>query len=274
MDNRYDNSSQKYSRGYATPETQNRYDYTQRTSGFADSLESQFFYDRPANSLQNQQAPSRDEYTVQQGQPAYREAPVTSAPTFADSLYAQQPARQSEGQGYGQGYQAPVQDYPRDEVATEAERAQNLSQRYASRPGERFDAAPGHNAMNYTTDDLTPSVSTMQFASNVDDRVNPFEDFHKKGETALDKKYTINTKGKILIAVYALVVITVFALIILNTRLLKTMNSTVSQKEDQIKELQVEVENLNSELKYLSSDEVINQKAADLGMTKAEGLNN
>jgi len=116
----------------------------------------------------------------------------------------------------------------------------------------------------YGEDDLKPTVDTMKYASKSD----IYENVSEKDQTDNKNSYSINTKGKILIAVYALVVITVFALIMLNSRMLKNMDSSIDGYNAKINGLTEQVETLNEELNYVKSDEVIISKAEDMGMVK------
>ena len=117
--------------------------------------------------------------------------------------------------------------------------------------------------------DLVPTNTTMQF--NARDRKYLYEDFHAEKEkdhlkSDENAEYRINTKGKIMITVYALVVLTIFTLIILNTRLLKDMSASISEKEAQVTVMQEELASLNDRLEFVSSDEEIIRQAVEKGM--------
>ena len=114
-------------------------------------------------------------------------------------------------------------------------------------------------------EDLYPSSTTMQF---LDKKNNPLEDYRDENETNLSKKFKINNKAKVLIAVYALVLLTIFALIILNTTLLKSIDRTVEAKTARVETLREENAALKDSLDYLSSDETISEKATEMGMIK------
>lgn len=247
----YETNSPKLSRGYAEPENKYNedYGYQPKTTSFADSLESQYYFDRPAIAREdkNTEVKAREvrKPSYQAPSPYREEAPIkqkaaakntATRPYYTDAYFDQ----------------------------INKERAESLNVRYQD-VGKR-EEYPAKEQMVYTTDEAAPSATTMQYYTG--ESANPFEDYRQKGE-AVDKKYTVNTKGKILIAVYALVVVTVFALIILNTRLLKSMNAQSYAKEMEITELSREVNALQSELDYVSSDEVIEEKAAEKGMIKA-----
>lgn len=301
----YENNSPKASRGYAEPEREYKetVNYQPKSSGFADNLESQYYFDRPAVSQDRMQermqeterpfnaAPQNNNYrqtNYQQSnyrqnnyqannnyqQNNYQQNNYQANNNFSQNNYSQNNYGQQNNDFRGEtpftSNAAPAGNARQDAYNQnsymdrfEEQRNRDLGVRYTKEPEDQGYAKP--QGMVYTTDDR-PSDTTMQFSSEVNDE-NPFEPFREKGES-VDKKYTINTKGKILIAVYALVVVTVFALIILNTRLLKTMNATSKAKESEIAKLSEEVNNLYSELDYVSSDEVIEEKAAEKGMIK------
>ena len=61
------------------------------------------------------------------------------------------------------------------------------------------------------SEDLLPSDTTLQF---LDKENNPLEDYRADTETDVAKKFKINTKAKVFIALYALVILTIFALIV------------------------------------------------------------
>ena len=115
--------------------------------------------------------------------------------------------------------------------------------------------------------DLYPTPTTMQFVGK--DRSYIYEDLNEKDtvdEEDDQSVYKINTKGKIMIAVYALVVLTIFALIIMNTRLIKSMNNSISEQEARIEMLQTENQELQTIYNFVSSDEEIARKAEEMGM--------
>ena len=93
-------------------------------------------------------------------------------------------------------------------------------------------------------------------------------DYREESETGVVKKFKINAKAKVFIAVYAVVIATICALIILNTTLLKRLDNAVAAKQSQISVMQAENLELNKTLGYVSDDAVIEQKAAEMGMIK------
>ena len=115
-------------------------------------------------------------------------------------------------------------------------------------------------------ENLMPSSTTMQFESYEDNDI--YEEVRPKNETDLQKKYKINTKGKVLIAVYALVVATILSLIVINSRMLKSLDNSISGYTSKITELTEQYSKVNEELDYVKSDEVIVEKAENFGMVK------
>ena len=117
-------------------------------------------------------------------------------------------------------------------------------------------------------EDLIPSSTTMQFESDEDNDI--YEEVRPKNETDLQKKYKINTKGKVLIAVYALVIATILSLIVINSKMLRSLDNSISGYAGKITELTEQYTNVNAEPDYVKSDEVIIEKAEAMGMVKSK----
>lgn len=117
--------------------------------------------------------------------------------------------------------------------------------------------------------DLIPSPTTMQFVGK--ERSYLYEDFNNRENHIEDDdnvSYRINTKSKIMIAVYALVVLTIFTLIVLNTRLLKTMDDNINEQEATIQTLTEENIQLHNQFEFVSSNEEVLRRAAEMGMVE------
>ena len=104
--------------------------------------------------------------------------------------------------------------------------------------------------------DLCPSSTTMQFREE-DAAVEIYHDIKRDAATS----YKINTKGKLLIALYSLVIVTLFALIMLNTRALKSLDHDIAQMNSEVVSLQAQAVELGEEVEYLSSNENIIDRA-------------
>lgn len=112
--------------------------------------------------------------------------------------------------------------------------------------------------------DLCPSSTTMQFKEEMDE-AEVFKDVREQTVTS----YKINAKGKLLIAVYALVVVTLFALIVMNTRALKTLDADIANMKESVALLQQEGERVQDDLAYASSEEnIINRAENELDMIR------
>lgn len=113
--------------------------------------------------------------------------------------------------------------------------------------------------------DQLPSETTRQFIEEELNK-NPYQDYREEGETANSRRYKISTKGKVIAAVYAIVIASILALIVLNTRLLKNMDSQIAFQQAEINALMERNQELGETYDYVRSNEVIEQKAQDLGM--------
>ena len=119
-------------------------------------------------------------------------------------------------------------------------------------------------AQNENSDTL-PSATAMQwFAQNSDTEDFEEEENYVKGS----KSYKLSPRGKIMIAVYALVVATIVALIAINASVLKSMEQSIVEKEATVRGLIQQSQTLSEELETVKSDAVIAEKAESIGMTK------
>ena len=140
------------------------------------------------------------------------------------------------------------------------------TEREASAPARTFTIEREQPAERRVAEnsDIEPTSTTMQFLG----RKNVLEDYREEPAVYSEKKFKINAKAKVFIAVYALVIATIFALIILNTTLLKSVDKTVVAKNAEIEALEAQNAELKNTLEYVSDDAVIELKAAERGMIK------
>lgn len=134
-----------------------------------------------------------------------------------------------------------------------------------------FERLLDEQSNEHFADDLIPSKTTMQFIGKERDYV--YEDMNDRAVVEKDHalyKEGMSNKSKVMIVVYALVVLTIFTLIIMNTRLLKNMNSSISEQEARIVSLQEENAALSNRYETVSSDDEIVKKALEMGMVKGE----
>lgn len=107
-------------------------------------------------------------------------------------------------------------------------------------------------------EDLKPSSTTMQFTETDMDTL--YQDLQQEEES---KGYYLNAKGKMMIALYALVVVAIMALIIINTSVLSALNLSFREKSENLAALQSRYEEMNRELDEISSDEHVIEIAED-----------
>ena len=158
------------------------------------------------------------------------------------------------GGAYGAAQSAQAKSSPSRSQTVYADPEEVINKDYFSAPEQP----------EFYDEDAYPSVTTMQFKER---GANPYEDYREENETYRSRRFKVTTKGKVLVAVYALVVMTILLLIVLNTRLLKDMNAQIATQQTRIATLKQETQMLNERLEYVKSDEVVEQKAAeDLGM--------
>ena len=81
--------------------------------------------------------------------------------------------------------------------------------------------------------------------------------------------YKLNTKGKIVVAIYAVIVTLIFALIVVNTGVLTVLSRANEVKAGELAEKQAEFSALTSEIESISSNEYVLEVAQnELGMVK------
>ncbi|MBO4323720.1 MAG: hypothetical protein J5836_03560 [Clostridia bacterium] len=113
-------------------------------------------------------------------------------------------------------------------------------------------------------ENITPSKTTMQFVNM--EKADVYEAVRKSESEDGDKRFRINTRSKILIAVYAIAVITIFSLIVLNAAMLKNVDKTINSSVEKIEVLRGENATLNDKLDYVRSDDVVISEAEKRGL--------
>ncbi|MBR2336836.1 MAG: hypothetical protein IKA61_02700 [Clostridia bacterium] len=117
-------------------------------------------------------------------------------------------------------------------------------------------------------EDVMPSSTTMQFEK---ENTEVFEDLRAKNKAGkkVEKNYKINTRAKLLVAVYSLVVATILSLIVINSRMLKNLDNSIDNYSSQVQVLNQEYSVVMDELTDVMSDETVIDKAVEMGMEKA-----
>lgn len=167
-------------------------------------------------------------------------------------------------------YEKYIEEAKQKELEDQRISEQRIAAENAARVQERVvaaAAAAAAPAIEIDTGDITPSGTTMQFKTeNVGELYN---DLAKKNEEKESSKYRMNARGKLLIAVYAIVVVTILALIIINTSVLASIRNSNAESAALLAQKQAEYERVMEEYDYVSSDEyVINEATGEYGMVK------
>ena len=117
-------------------------------------------------------------------------------------------------------------------------------------------------------EDVMPSSTTMQFEK---ENTEVYEDLRFKNinKQKQEKNYKINTKAKLLVAVYSLVVATILSLIVINSRMLKNLDNSIDNYSSQVASLNQEYTQVMEELGDVMSDDTIIEKAIEMGMEQA-----
>lgn len=102
-------------------------------------------------------------------------------------------------------------------------------------------------------EDIRPTSTTMQFGDDIDQIRN---EMSKGKETSADS-YHLNKKGKVVVALYALVVTVILALIVLNTGVLAKLSNLTEAKAVQLNTTIERYNALQAELDAMSSSEHI-----------------
>ncbi len=115
-----------------------------------------------------------------------------------------------------------------------------------------------------TNADLRPSSTTMQFGRDEESDIYEEVDYTKENHK---EEFRLSSKGKVLIAIYSLVVAIILSLIIINSRMLKSLDSSISSYKQKADEINAEVSRIEAEIADITSEEAIGEWALKHGMT-------
>ena len=123
--------------------------------------------------------------------------------------------------------------------------------------------APEAETKAYSDEDIRPTTTTTQF---IDGDPQIFNDA-EKSKTERKSSYRLNGRGKLIVAMYALVVTVILALIVLNTGVLKSLAREVSALDATYTARISALNAQNAEIARLASEErVISVATTDYNM--------
>lgn len=175
--------------------------------------------------------------------PAFEQVPAYQAPAFQQAPVAERLSVQSPV--FGQEARAAVYEAPAEAPVYTEQAYEQQAPAYAEEDA-----------------DLMPTATTIQYRSDL------FEDEKPVAAVEEKKRYALTSKGKLLMAVYALVVVVILALIIINTSVLKTLDGDVAEQEARLSETMSQSQAVKDDIDYYSSDEFIIEWAESNGYTR------
>ena len=130
-----------------------------------------------------------------------------------------------------------------------------------------FSAPEREEFREETSEYLRPSSTTMQFGTSEENDVYEDVAYDRQSEK---EEFKLSNKGKILIAVYSLVVAIILSLIVINSRMLKSLDKSISSNVTEIESLTAQLTKVTEECNRIMSEEEVAKWAAENGM-KYEG---
>lgn len=121
------------------------------------------------------------------------------------------------------------------------------------------------NEFALSDEDIRPTSTTMQFGDDIDQirrEMNQSKQTQKDG-------YVLNSKGRLVITLYAIAVTVILALIVLNTGVLASLSNKVEARVAVLDETIARYEAVQEEIGRISnSDYIIDYAQNELGMVK------
>lgn len=117
------------------------------------------------------------------------------------------------------------------------------------------------------SEDFRPTSTTMQFESSEDNDI--FEEVGRRQLQKVEENFSISGKGKLLIAVYALVVALIMSLIVINSRMLRSLDSSITAYGAKIDALNAEYSRISEELNVANGEDAVGEWAIEHGYQKA-----
>ena len=121
--------------------------------------------------------------------------------------------------------------------------------------------APAYEESPYAeeNEDLTPTATTIQYRTDLYAEERPAAAEGKK-------RFAMTAKGKLLMAVYAVVVAVVLALIIINTSVLRTLDDSVAAREAELNAALARAEQVANDIEVATSEDKIIEWGLENGM--------
>lgn len=151
--------------------------------------------------------------------------------------------------------QAPAREEYEQTFSAAPEFAQDVQPAYAP----SYEEAPAYENYAEENEDLKPTATTIQYRTDLYAEERP-------AAVSERKRYAMTAKGKLLMAVYAVVVVVVLALIIINTSVIKSLDESVAAREAELNAAVARAEQLASDIEVATSDETVIDWALDHGM--------
>jgi len=138
--------------------------------------------------------------------------------------------------------------------------------RYSAEMQEEVVSESAMVVSDISEEDIRPTSTTMQFGEDID---VIREEMSKSKEEDEEHSYRLNNKGRVVLALYAVVVSVIMALIIINTGVLSNLSEETASRSAELNEAMNRHVEIQTEIEHMSSDEYIIDKAVnEMGMIK------
>lgn len=136
--------------------------------------------------------------------------------------------------------------------------------RYSAEMQEEVVSESAMVVSDISEEDIRPTSTTMQFGEDID----VIREEMSKSKEDEEHSYRLNNKGRVVLALYAVVVSVIMALIIINTGVLSNLSEETASRSAELNEAMNRHVEIQTEIEYMSSNEYINGKANEMGMIK------
>lgn len=175
---------------------------------------------------------------MQQAAPVQQAAPAQAAPSFEHHRVTADIFRADSAINAQTAYAEPAPAYEQAPAYQEA-----------AYTAPAYEQAPAADVYEEESADLKPTATTIQYRTDL---------YRDEQQAAVEEKRgALTAKGKLLMAIYAIVVVVVMALIIVNTSVLKTLDGEMAAREAQLGEVLARYESVQSDIEVAKSAETI-----------------